>query len=108
MSRLAPLMAAAAGVVLLLLDSYPVQQKPDAVTEAFETYEILWRDGAAKAAEQLEAGKLQTSAATRDFLSKANQLARREAFQALADAEQSKLEEWDAKTHAAILRGYQR
>lgn len=82
------------------------QPPQDVVKVAFEAYEQLWRANAAVAAAMLENGQLATDRATRDWLSAQNQLARRDAFQAIATTEQSELSDWSANKHAELLRTY--
>jgi len=99
------IIAALVGGLLLFV---PFEQQPaDPVAEAFAKYEQTWRVAAVRAAEALEDGKLTTGPEVREFLSEANQAARRQAFQQLAITEQEVLgEEWTAEAHAAILRSY--
>jgi len=100
------------GIVIALVGGLllfvPFRQQPaDSVAEAFDKYEQIWRVAAVRAAEALDDGELTTDWETREFLSEANQAARRQAFEQLAIAEQELLgDEWTAEKHAAILRGY--
>lgn len=110
MRRLAP-MAALIGGLLLVWDrsgSNTLPEPPgDAVRVAFDRYEQMWRDNAAAAAAMLENGQLTTDRATHEWLSARGQLARRDAFRAIAATEQAELTDWTAEKHAAVLRRYE-
>ncbi len=107
--------------VFLLWPRGDSQREPDPVSQAFDQYEALWRLSAQKAAEALAAGDLTSDSATHEFISKAGEQSRRDAFQPIADAEQAALTKevtdengkviaqqsiWTPEKHAAILRGY--
>lgn len=93
-------------LVGLLTSGDGISLTGDPVSKAFDTYEALWRDGVSEAAQKLESGELTTDTETREFISAANQEARKQAFRAIAEAESKALEEWTAEKHAKILRGY--
>jgi hypothetical protein len=79
----------------------------DAVSAAFDTYEVLWRKLAADAADRLDAGELSAEQAAWDFIASGNQEARKAAFADIAAAEAAILnEQWTPEKHAEILRGY--
>jgi len=115
------------GIVILLPSSFEFgggddggkRGGPDVVSKAFDEYEQLWRQVAAKGAEQLEAGALATDEAATAFLGESSKAARVTAFQAIADAEEAAYwsidesgervrAEWTPAKHAEILREYVR
>lgn len=109
MIRLGAIIAMLSGALLIVGSRSP--QSPgsfDAVATAFDTYEQLWRDAAVKAADGLESGELSSDTETREFLSAANQAARKTAFQPIAKAEDAALQDWSAEAHAKLLREYAR
>ena len=84
-------------------------KRSDAVSEAFDTYEQLWRDAALRTAEGLEDGTLQDEKATRDFFGSAGSAAREAAFRPLVTHENEVvLKDWTPEAHAKLLRGYVR
>lgn len=93
----------------LLWPATAVQQPKDAVSEAFDKYERMYREAALITAERLESGELDTEQESRDFRADANTHARKTAFTDIAKAEAALLQgRWTAEVEAEILRGYSR
>ncbi len=93
--------------VSLLWPADAIQQPKDAVSEAFDKYELLYREAALITAERLESGELTTERESRNFRADANTHARRTAFTGVAKAEAAILQgKWTAELEAEMLRGY--
>ena len=108
----APLIAMVIGGLILLWPSGNDSPGPgpgDMVSEAFDTYEKLWRQHNATAAGKLRSAEITSDAEIHQFIAAGQEPMRRIAFEAIAKAEQESLAGgWTAEKHAGILEGYSR
>jgi len=101
------------GVLLLVPTSwFSSSQKTlnaDLASEAFETYERLWRIHQGKTADRLSTGELQTEQEVWEFQAAGQEPARKLAFEKLARAEADYFKSkggWSKESHESLLRSY--
>lgn len=91
------------------LDPVKPNPKADLVSEAFDTYENLWRKHAIDTADKIAAGDFKTEKAVWDYIAAAQAPARRVAFNDIAKSEADHFKTqggWSLKAHENLLRGY--
>ena len=100
------------GGILLLTSGGDVVPGPsgDDVSQAFATYESLWRDAQGELANRLEAGQITSESAAAEWFAIANAEARKQSFTPLLESEAAEYggEQWTAEKHAAAIRRYVR
>lgn len=108
-----PLALIASGLIggLLLLNGGKVSPGPlpsDAVSNAFDQYETLWRAAQIEAAKKLESGEFTRSQQVTEYRALADGEAIKKTRQPLLDAEFADHggEKWTAEKMAKYLRGY--
>lgn len=101
------------GVLLLIPGSwFSTKQSPlkaDLAADAFRTYEQLWRLHQVATANKLASGELKTEQEVWDFQAAGQPLARKIAFEKLAEAEAAYFKSkggWSKEAHEALLRSY--
>lgn len=110
----APFVAMILGGLILLWPSggdgpAPGPDPSDMVSQAFDTYERLWRAHNATAAGKLRSGEITSDTEIHQFISAGQDPMRRIAFEPIAKAEQEALAGgWTPEKHAQILEGYSR
>lgn len=105
------------GIIGLVVILYPTAKeasptpKDEAVTQAFDVYETLWRKHNETAAEKISSGELKTEQEVWDFIAAGQAPARKVAFDAIAKFEQEYFDKnggWSLKNHEALLRSYKK
>lgn len=108
-----PIICGILGLFLLAPSSLFVKDEADVskdtATEAFDTYEQLWRLHQIKTADKIASGELKTEQEVWDFQAKGQEPARKLAFEKLAKHEAdyfSQKGSWSKEAHEKLLRSY--